>query len=331
MKTKQKILFWMSIVLILLIILAYFFIRYNKQIETLSSISHLKTKQKELEEQLAKLNQQKIQLENDVKNVLEIVTKLQQNMKLQTLGQNTIQIKNMNQSLIDKQNEIKMIDVKIDKTSKEIEILKRIIAEPFDIIINDITNYPDGFVKPKKDSFIMNSIMSGMPDVVSNPTNLELGNTETVIIANDSKTNTILVVSPANDSSFPTLFTIDIKYSGDINIWGLSTSDKNRDFMPNYQYNNEIIESKDFSSKFLHNKSTYEIGNKNIKMANVNLGNKIMCVTTTGDVIDKNNNTYAKVEMGFKGMKIEFLNENKTISGIVIILSPKIETIQLPE
>jgi hypothetical protein len=311
MKTKQKILFWMSIVLILLIILAYFFIRYNKQIETLSSISDLKTKQKELEEQLAKLNQQKIQLENDVKNVLEI--------------------KNMNQSLIDKQNEIKMIDVKIDKTSKEIEILKRIIAEPFDIIINDITNYPEGFVKPKKDSFIMNSIMSGMPDVVSNPTNLELGNTETVIIANDSKTNTILVVSPANDSSFPTLFTINIKYSGDINIWGLSTADKNRDFMPNYQYNNEIIESKDFSSKFLHNKSTYEIGNKNIKMANVNLGNKIMCVTTTGDVIDKNNNTYAKVEMGFKGMKIEFLNENKTISGIVVILSPKIETIQLPE
>jgi hypothetical protein len=331
MKTKQKILFWMSIVLILLIILAYFFIRYNKQIETLSSISDLKTKQKELEEQLAKLNQQKIQLENDVKNVLEIVTKLQQNMNLQTLGQNTIKIKNMNQSLLQKQNEIKMIDVKIDKTSKEIEILKRIIAEPFDIIINDITNYPEGFVKPKKDSFIMNSIITGMPDVVSNPTKLELGNTETVIIANDSKTNTILVVSPANDSSFPTLFTIDIKYSGDINMWRLSTADKNRDFMPNYQYNNEIIESKDFSSKFLHNKSTYEIGNKNIKMANVNLGNKIMCVTTTGDVIDKNNNTYAKVEMSFKGMKIEFLNEKETISGIIIILSPKIGTNQLPE
>jgi len=331
MKTKQKIIFWLSIVLILLIILAYLFIRYNKQIETLSSISDLKTKQKELEEQLAKLNQQKIQLENDVKNVLEIVTKLQQNMNLQTLGQNTIKIKNMNQSLLQKQNEIKMIDVKIDKTSKEIEILKRIIAEPFDIIINDITNYPEGFVKPKKDSFIMNSIITGMPDVVSNPTKLELGNTETVIIANDSKTNTILVVSPANDSSFPTLFTIDIKYSGDINMWRLSTADKNRDFIPNYQYNNEIIESKDFSSKFLHNKSTYEIGNKNIKMANVNLGNKIMCVTTTGDVIDKNNNTYAKVEMSFKGMKIEFLNEKETISGIIIILSPKIGTNQLPE
>jgi tricorn protease-like protein len=177
----------------------------------------------------------------------------------------------------------------------------------------------------------MNSIITGMPDVVSNPTKLELGNTETVIIANDSKTNTILVVSPANDSSFPTLFTIDIKYSGDINMWRLSTADKNRDFMPNYQYNNEIIESKDFSSKFLHNKSTYEIGNKNIKMANVNLGNKIMCVTTTGDVIDKNNNTYAKVEMSFKGMKIEFLNEKETISGIIIILSPKIGTNQLPE
>jgi len=331
MKTKQKIIFWLSIVLILLIILAYLFIRYNKQIETLSSLSDLKMKQKELEEQLAKLNQQKIQLENNVKNILEIVTKLQQNMNLQTLGQNTIKIKNMNQSLLQKQNEIKMIDVKIDKTSKEIEILKRIIAEPFDIIINDITNYPEGFVKPKKDSFIMNSIITGMPDVVSNPTKLELGNTETVIIANDSKTNTILVVSPANDSSFPTLFTIDIKYSGDINMWRLSTADKNRDFMPNYQYNNEIIESKDFSSKFLHNKSTYEIGNKNIKMANVNLGNKIMCVTTTGDVIDKNNNTYAKVEMSFKGMKIEFLNEKETISGIIIILSPKIGTNQLPE
>jgi len=303
MKTKQKIIFWLSIVLILLIILAYLFIRYNKQIETLSSLSDLKMKQKELEEQLAKLNQQKIQLENNVKNILEIVTKLQQNMNLQTLGQNTIKIKNMNQSLLQKQNEIKMIDVKIDKTSKEIEILKRIIAEPFDIIINDITNYPEGFVKPKKDSFIMNSIITGMPDVVSNPTKLELGNTETVIIANDSKTNTILVVSPANDSSFPTLFTIDIKYSGDINMWRLSTADKNRDFMPNYQYNNEIIESKDFSSKFLHNKSTYEIGNKNIKMANVNLGNKIMCVTTTGDVIDKNNNTYAKVEMSFTPLK----------------------------
>jgi tricorn protease-like protein len=101
--------------------------------------------------------------------------------------------------------------------------------------------------------------------------------------------------------------------------------------MPNYQYNNEIIESKDFSSKFIYDKNIYEIGNKNIKMANVNLGNKIMCITTTGDVLDRNNNTYAKVEMSFKGMKIEFLNEKETISGIIIVLSPKIATIQLPE
>uniref|UniRef100_A0A6C0EA23 Uncharacterized protein n=1 Tax=viral metagenome TaxID=1070528 RepID=A0A6C0EA23_9ZZZZ len=331
MKTKQKIIFWLSIVLILLIFLAYFFIRYNKQIETLSSLSELKTKQKELEEQLKKLNQRKQQLQNDINELSNSISKLQQSMNFRSLGQNTIQIKNMNQSLIDKQNEIKSIDTNIDKTSKEIEILKRIIAEPFEIIINDKTNYPADFIKPKKDSFIMNSIMSGMPDVVSNPTKLDVGNTETVTIANDSKTNTILVVSPANDSSFPTLFTIDIKYSGDKTIWGLSTADKNSNFMPNYQYNNEIIESKDFSSKFLYNNSTYEIGNKNIKMANVNLGNKIMCITTTGEVLDRNNNTYAKVEMSFKGMKIEFLNENETISGIIIVLSPKIATIQLPE
>jgi cell division protein FtsB len=331
MKTKQKIIFWLIIVLILLIFLAYFFIRYNNQIETLSTLSDLKTKQKELEQQLVKINQRKQQLQNEINELSNSVTNLQKNMNFRTGAQNTIQIKNMNETLVNKQTEIKTIDANIDKTTKEIEILKKIIAEPFDILFNDITNYPADFIKPKKDSFIMNSIMSGMPDVVSNPTKLDVGNTETVSIANDSKTNTILVFSPTNNSSFPNLFTIDIKYSGDKTIWGLSTADKNNNFMPNYQYNNEIIESKDFSSKFIYDKNIYEIGNKNIKMANVNLGNKIMCITTTGDVLDRNNNTYAKVEMSFKGMKIEFLNEKETISGIIIVLSPKIATIQLPE
>ena len=66
-------------------------------------------------------------------------------------------------------------------------------------------------------------------------------------------------------------------------------------------------------------------------MGNMNLGNKIMYITTTGEVLDRNNNTYAKVEMSFKGMKIEFLTEKETISGIIIALSPKIISIQLPE
>jgi len=331
MKTKQKILFWMSIVLILLIILAYFLLKYNKQIETLSSLSDLKTKQKELEEQLIQLNQRKAQLQNDINNLTQSVSELQQNMDFRTMGKNTIQIKNMNQTLTEKQNEIKTIDANIDKITKEIEILKKIITQPFDIIINDITNYPRGFVKPSQSTFVMNFIMSGMPNVVSEPIKIDTGNTQTVSIANDSKTNTILVLSPTKDSSFPTLFTIDIKYIGDTNVWGLSTADKNSNFMPNYQYSNEIIESKDFSSKFIYDKNIYEIANKNIKMGNMNLGNKIMYITSTGEVLDRNNNTYAKVEMSFKGMKIEFLTEKETISGIIIALSPKIISIQLPE
>jgi hypothetical protein len=331
MKTKQKILFWMTIALVIFIILAYFFIRYNKQIETLSSLSDLKQKQKGLENQLVKLNQQKTQLQNDVNNLTQRVSNLKKNMNFQTLGQNTVQIENMNQTLTEKQTEIKTIDANIDKTTKEIEILKGIIAEPFDILFNDITNYPDGFVKPSQSSFVMNYTMSGMSDVVSEPIKIEMGNTRTLIVANDSKTNTILVISPTNDSSFPNLFTINIKYKGDTNVWELATADKNRGFMPNYQYNNEIIESKDFSSKFLHDKNIYEISNKNIKMANVNLGNKIMYITTTGDVLDRNNNTYAKVEMNLKGMRIEFLNEKETISGIIIALSPKIAGYKLPQ
>lgn len=331
MKLKQKILFFMTIALVILIILAYYFVSYNKQIESLSSLSDLKQKQKDLEQKVVDLTKQKSQLQNDINTLIQTVSNLQRNTSLQTMNQNTIQIKTMNETLVNKQNEIKTIDANIDKTNKEIEILKKIITESFDIIINDITNYPYGFDKPSQSSFVMNSIMTGMPDVVSEPIKIEMGNTQTVSIPNDSKTNTILVFSPTTDSSFPTLFTLDIKYKGDTNVWELATADKNSSFMPNFQYSNEILEIDKFSSKFLHDKKTYEIIDKNIKMANINLGNKIMCVTTTGEVLDKNNNTYAKVEKSFKGMNIEFLKSNDSISGIIIILSPKIESIQLPE
>jgi hypothetical protein len=331
MKSKQKILFFMCITLVILIFLAYYFVSYNKQIESLSSLSDLKQKQKDLEQKIVDLTKQKSQLQNDINNLSQSLTNLQQNMNFRTLAQNTIQIKTMNQTLVNKQNEIKEIDVNIDKITKEIEILKKIITQPFDIIINDITNYPEGFVKPSQSSFVMNSIMTGMPNVFSEPNKIEMGIKQTISIANDSNTNTIIVFSPANDSSFPRLFTIDIKYGGDKNLWELSTADKNRDFMPNFQYSNEILEIDNFSSKFLHDKNTYEIINKNLKMANIDLGNKVMCITTTGEVLDKNNNTYAKVEMSFKGMKIEFLNNNDTISGIIIVLSPKIVNIQIPE
>ena len=332
MKSKQKILFWMSIVLILLIFLAYYFVSYNKQIESLSSLSDLKTKQKELEELIVKLNQQKSQLLNDINTLTQTISNLQKNNNnYRTTTKNTIEIKTINETLVNKQNEIKVIDINIDKTNKEIEILKKIIIQPFDIIINDITNYPEGFVKPSQSGFMMNSIMSGMPNVVSDSIKIDIGNKQTGSIANDSKTNTILVLSPDNDSSFPRLFTIDIKYSGDRNIWDLSTADKNSGFMPNFQYSNEILEVDNFSSKFLHDKNTYEIINKKLKIANVDLGNKIMCITTMGDVLDKNNKTYAKVEKSLKGMRIEFLSEKETISGIIIILSPKIAGYQIPE
>uniref|UniRef100_A0A6C0DJX2 Uncharacterized protein n=1 Tax=viral metagenome TaxID=1070528 RepID=A0A6C0DJX2_9ZZZZ len=331
MKLKQKILFFMSIALVIFIILAYFFIIYTKQIESLTSLSDLKLKQKDLEQKIVDLNKQKTQLQNDVNTLIQTVTNLQKNMNFRTGAQNTIQIKNMNETLVNKQTEIKTIDANIDKTTKEIEILKKIIAEPFDILFNDITNYPDGFVKPSQSSFVMNSMMSGMPNIVSVPIEIEMDNTQTVSIPNDSKTNTILAFSPTNNSSFPNLFTIDIKYKGDTNVWELATADKNRGFMPNYQYNNEILEIDKFSSKFLHDKNTYVITDKNIKMADIDLGNKIMCITTTGDVLDKNNNTYAKVEKSLKGMRIEFLNEKETISGIIIVLSPKIAGYKLPE
>ena len=332
MKSKQKILFWMSIVLILLIFLAYYFVSYNKQIESLSSLSDLKTKQKELEELIVKLNQQKSQLLNDINTLTQTISNLQKNNNnYRTTTKNTIEIKTINETLVNKQNEIKVIDINIDKTNKEIEILKKIIIQPFDIIINDITNYPEGFVKPSQSGFMMNSIMSGMPNVVSEQIKIETGVTQTVSIANDSKTNTILVISPDNDSSFPRLFTIDIKYGGDKTVWELSTADKNSGFMPNFQYSNEILEVDNFSSKFLHDKNTYEIINKKLKIANVDLGNKIMCITTMGDVLDKNNKTYAKVEKSLKGMRIEFLTEKETISGIIIILSPKIAGYQIPE
>ena len=337
MKSKQKILFWMSIILILLIFLAYYFVSYNKQIESLSSLSDLKTKQKELEELIVKLNQQKSQLLNDINTLTQTASNLKKNNNIfrtkdkNTIKENEIQIKSINETLVNKQNEIKAIDSNIDKTNKEIEILKKIIIQPFDIIINDITNYPEGFVKPSQSGFMMNSIMSGMPNVVSDSIKIDIGNKQTGSIANDSKTNTILVLSPDNDSSFPRLFTIDIKYSGDRNIWDLSTADKNSGFMPNFQYSNEILEVDNFSSKFLHDKNTYEIINKKLKIANVDLGNKIMCITTMGDVLDKNNKTYAKVEKSLKGMRIEFLSEKETISGIIIILSPKIAGYQIPE
>ena len=331
MKSKQKILFFMCITLVILIFLAYYFVSYNKQIESLSSLSDLKQKQKDLEQKIVDLTKQKSQLQNDINNLSQSLTNLQQNMNFRSLAQNTIQIKTMNQTLVNKQNEIKEIDVNIDKITKEIEILKKIITQPFDIIINDITNYPEGFVKPSQSGFMMNSIMSGMPNVVSDSIKIDIGNKQTGSIANDSKTNTILVLSPDNDSSFPRLFTIDIKYSGDRNIWDLSTADKNSGFMPNFQYSNEILEVDNFSSKFLHDKNTYEIINKKLKIANVDLGNKIMCITTMGDVLDKNNKTYAKVEKSLKGMRIEFLSEKETISGIIIILSPKIAGYQIPE
>lgn len=332
MKLKQKILFFMTIALVILIILAYYFVSYNKQIESLSSLSDLKQKQKDLEQKVVDLTKQKSQLQNDINTLIQTVSNLQKNNNnTRTTTKNTIEIKTINETLVNKQNEIKTIDANIDETNKEIEILKKIITQPFDIIINDITNYPEGFVKPSQSSFVMNSIMSGMPNVVSDSIKIDIGNKQTVSIANDSKTNTILVLSPDNDSSFPRLFTIDIKYSGDRNIWDLSTADKNSGFMPNFQYSNEILEVDNFSSKFLHDKNTYEIINKKLKISNVDLGNKIMCITTMGDVLDKNNNTYAKVEKSFKGMKIEFLKSNDSISGIIIILSPKIAGYQIPE
>lgn len=331
MKSKQRILFLMFIALVLLIFLAYYFVSYNKQIESLSSLSGLKTKIKELEDQLVKLNQQKSQLLNDINTLTQTVSNLKKNMNFQSMSQNTIQIKTMNQIIVNKQNEIKAIDTNIDKTTKEIDILKKIIIQPFDIKINDITKYPEGFVKPNQYEFNVNYMMTGMPDVLSQPTKIDTINTQTIDIANDSKTNSILVITPVENNSFPALFTIEISYKGDTNIWELSTADKNRDFMPNYRYNNEIIEVDNFSSKFLHDNTTYKIINKKIKIANIDLGNKIMYITTVGEVFDKNYNTNAKVEMDYRGMKIEFLTDNDTISGIIILLSPKIVNIQMPE
>ena len=331
MKLKQKILFLMFIALVLLIFLAYYFVSYNKQIESLSSLSGLKTKIKELEDQLVKLNQQKSQLQNDINTLTKSVNNLQRNTNFQSLSQNIIQIKTMNQTIVNKQNEIKAIDSNIDKTTKEIDILKKIITQPFDIKITDITKYPEGFDKPNQYEFNVNSMMTGMPNVLYQPTKIDSVNTQTIDIANDSKTNSIIVITPAENNSFPVLFTIEISYKGDTNIWELSTADKNRGFMPNYRYNNEILEVDNFSSKFLHDKNTYGIINKKIKMANVDLGNKVMCITTTGDVFDRNNNTYAKVDITYKGMKIEFLTDKDTISGIIIVLSPKIASVQIPE
>jgi hypothetical protein len=354
MKTKEKILIWMSIILVILIFLAYFFMRYTVQIETLSSLSVLTTKQKELENKLVILNQQKSQLNTELTNLnkqktqseneLNSVNQQRSNFarysfnrlnnqsiqQIQNLNVASVQIpKRINEikTNIDKKNiEIKNKNIEIDKTTKEIDYLKKITTQPFDVIINDITNYPNGFIKPKQDSFVMNYIMTGMPDIIPEPSKLDIGNGQTISISNDTKANTILVISPDNDSSFPRLFTINIKYSGDKAVWGLYTADTNRDFMPNYEYSNQIIESTEFPSKFLHDKTTYKISDKNIKIANVNLGNKIMSVLTTGDAVDKDYKTYAKVEMDMKGMKIEFLNENDTVSGIIIILSPKTKT-----
>ena len=324
MKLKQRILFLMFIALVLLIFLAYYFVSYNKQIESLSSLSGLKTKIKELEDQLVKLNQQKSQLQTEIDNLTENINFLKMTL-------NAIQINDMNKYLVEKQMGMKEIDSNIDKITKNLEILKSIISQPFDIKINDITNYPEGFEKTKKNEFLVNSMMTGMPDVLSQPTKIDTINTQTIDIANDSKTNSILVITPVENNSFPVLFTVNISYKGDTNIWELSTADKNRDFMPNYRYNNEIIEVDNFSSKFLHDNTTYEIINKKIKIANIDLGNKIMYITTAGEVFDKNYNTNAKVEMDYRGMKIEFLNSKDTISGIIILLSPKIVNIQMPE
>ena len=124
--------------------------------------------------------------------------------------QNTIINKN-NEKIQEIDKKIQQIDDLKNKSITELNNLKKIIIQPFEIIINDITNYPDGFVNPYKNTFKINNIMSESDKIIQEPIILDIDKTKSVMIANDSKSNTIIAISPNENSSFPILFNINIK------------------------------------------------------------------------------------------------------------------------